>query len=219
MPHHAVRRWLALPAALLLTATPAIADTTVTMGVIDTNMPFNFILSPGEYFTLSAPGAPFDVLQLFNLESGFVVSTFYVEVMPGVFETATGLDETVLSCMIAPGGSCTASDFGPAAIALSESGGLVSGEYTFGPAYDNCFTPENPPADGVECGRDFAFLPRMLFDATFAVPDLQIRYTLTISDAPIGGAIPEPVTWALLIGGLGLTGGALRRRKRAVALA
>jgi len=34
----------------------------------------------------------------------------------------------------------------------------------------------------------------------------------------IGGAIPEPTTWALLIGGFGLAGAALRRQRRAVAV-
>ena len=33
-----------------------------------------------------------------------------------------------------------------------------------------------------------------------------------------GGAIPEPTTWALLIGGFGLAGTALRRQRRRVAV-
>ncbi|WP_293898682.1 PEPxxWA-CTERM sorting domain-containing protein [Phenylobacterium sp.] len=35
--------------------------------------------------------------------------------------------------------------------------------------------------------------------------------------AAIGGAVPEPSTWALMIGGFGLAGVALRRRRAAVA--
>ena len=35
---------------------------------------------------------------------------------------------------------------------------------------------------------------------------------LTLS-ASITGAVPEPATWAMMIGGLGMVGGALRRRK------
>ena len=208
---------VALPGAILAFAAPTMATTTITTGVIDTNNPFNFILNPGEYFTLSAAGAPWDTISLLNLEEGQVISTFYVEVSPGMFETAIGVDDTMLSCSIGAGDSCSASDFGPVNIELAEAGGLVSGEYTFGPQYDNCFTPENPPADGKECGLDFSFLPRMLFDATFSVPDLQIRYTLTVSDAPIPG-IPEPATWAMMIGGFGAAGGMMRRRKQRVSV-
>ena len=35
-------------------------------------------------------------------------------------------------------------------------------------------------------------------------------YTLTITD--LGDVVPEPASWALMIGGMGLAGGALRRR-------
>jgi hypothetical protein len=39
-------------------------------------------------------------------------------------------------------------------------------------------------------------------------------------DGVVGGAVPEPASWAMLIGGFGLAGGAIRtRRKRPVALA
>ena len=37
--------------------------------------------------------------------------------------------------------------------------------------------------------------------------------------APTVPGIPEPATWAMLIGGIGVTGGALRRRKASVAFA
>jgi hypothetical protein len=37
--------------------------------------------------------------------------------------------------------------------------------------------------------------------------------TLVISDVS-GGAVPEPASWALMLGGFGLVGGAMRRRQR-----
>ena len=38
------------------------------------------------------------------------------------------------------------------------------------------------------------------------------NYTVTISQA--AAAVPEPATWAMMIGGIGTAGGALRRRQR-----
>jgi hypothetical protein len=40
-----------------------------------------------------------------------------------------------------------------------------------------------------------------------------------IDDLQIGTAVPEPSSWAMLILGFGVAGGALRRRKRLVAIA
>jgi len=38
------------------------------------------------------------------------------------------------------------------------------------------------------------------------------QYTLTISGGNDTGAVPEPATWAMMVGGFGLMGAALRRR-------
>ena len=37
--------------------------------------------------------------------------------------------------------------------------------------------------------------------------------TVTINFAAAAGAVPEPATWAMMIGGIGMVGGAMRRRK------
>ena len=38
-------------------------------------------------------------------------------------------------------------------------------------------------------------------------------YAGTLNFSPMGGAVPEPATWAMMIGGMGMIGGAMRRRK------
>lgn len=42
-----------------------------------------------------------------------------------------------------------------------------------------------------------------------------VELPFTINGSLVGGAVPEPATWAMMMGGFGLVGGALRRRARA----
>lgn len=51
-------------------------------------------------------------------------------------------------------------------------------------------------------------------DESWGVDNLTISYT---PDAT--GAVPEPASWAMMIGGLGLAGGMLRRRRAAIGIA
>lgn len=55
---------------------------------------------------------------------------------------------------------------------------------------------------GVTNWSDSAFQSGLAFDG------------LALNDVPIGGAIPEPSTWAMLILGFGAAGAAMRRRQR-----
>jgi hypothetical protein len=61
-------------------------------------------------------------------------------------------------------------------------------------------------------------LTSVVFSDTGANGTSRITLTgLTLETA--GAAVPEPATWAMMIGGMGLAGGALRRRKAVAAIA
>lgn len=73
----------------------------------------------------------------------------------------------------------------------------------------------------------FAFLSGVGFNASV---DNVYRVTLAVDgfsggpqslsvDAMMGAGVPEPATWAMMIGGFGLVGGAMRRRSTKVAFA
>ena len=53
---------------------------------------------------------------------------------------------------------------------------------------------------------------RMSFNQTTGGSNGFARFTL--GAAPLAGAVPEPATWAMMIGGFGLAGGALRSARR-----
>ncbi len=59
----------------------------------------------------------------------------------------------------------------------------------------------------IEFAESFDDLPNAA-DATFT------RGTLAFTYTPLAGAVPEPASWALMIAGFGLVGGAMRRRQR-----
>jgi len=54
----------------------------------------------------------------------------------------------------------------------------------------------------------------------FAETDNQSNFTAGLDNVSvIGGAVPEPASWAMMLGGFGLVGGAMRRRRTAVRFA
>ncbi|WP_394762400.1 PEPxxWA-CTERM sorting domain-containing protein [Phenylobacterium sp.] len=73
----------------------------------------------------------------------------------------------------------------------------------------------------VDTEADYPLAPGgLLIPINFGANNLDLGVTL--SDTAIGGAnggVPEPATWALMIGGFGLAGAALRRRRGVAAAA
>ena len=87
------------------------------------------------------------------------------------------------------------------------------------------FSPNNGGGIGIDAGsvlRYFADGPQ-LFAGTTAAPTLLAgTYALaptsgysasTLTITSVAAAVPEPSSWALMIGGLGLVGGRLRRAR------
>ncbi|MGZ3378092.1 MAG: PEPxxWA-CTERM sorting domain-containing protein [Phenylobacterium sp.] len=67
-------------------------------------------------------------------------------------------------------------------------------------------------SDTIQAGSDPA-TPSSLLPWPGNAPENHFADNITFS----GGAVPEPTTWALMIGGFGMMGGALRRRRTSVA--
>nr|WP_315383461.1 PEPxxWA-CTERM sorting domain-containing protein [uncultured Sphingomonas sp.] len=89
----------------------------------------------------------------------------------------------------------------------SQLGGLEI--YDYSRSKDILFTAGPQLYTGLETAPVFR-------TGTFALADINGpgRYSLTIAPTA-AGAVPEPATWAMFIGGFGLIGGSMRRRQRA----
>jgi hypothetical protein len=71
------------------------------------------------------------------------------------------------------------------------------------------------PGTTVPAGFQFGFA--VDYDGSYYDDSTGIKFTVTSQDAT--GAVPEPASWAMMVGGFGLVGGAMRRRSGKVAVA
>ena len=58
-----------------------------------------------------------------------------------------------------------------------------------------------------------------LTQGTYAYTSRSDSITVTIGQGAVSGAVPEPAAWAMMIGGFGLIGGTMRRRRTTLRLA
>jgi hypothetical protein len=138
------------------------------------------------------------------------LSSRTVEFLQGP-ETVTGSFTLVVPDFIVP-----TQTFQPEALVSCTATGSVSGPL---PCIAQTFSTQ-PPFETVTFGVYFDFVNYFFNTNTFgetgsfdSVVLTDQRATLVITDLRGSvGPIPEPATWALLIAGFGLVGGALRRR-------
>jgi hypothetical protein len=179
---------LAAIAACALAAGPAAAASS-----------FFTSISEGQYqvISLKYDGPPPATIN------GFTTTYIYAQ-QPGQFRTLWDIFYTMPSCALADPGATNCAMF-PATVKAVAWDNYINLyiEFTHH-SVDNCaIIPSNTCA--LEYRPIEVSLPGVFGENEFTV----------LSSG--GGAVPEPATWAMMIAGFGLVGGALRRRKLEIA--
>jgi hypothetical protein len=113
---------------------------------------------------------------------------------------------------------------GQTAFAITSITGMVNGSAIVAPtaaSYGNYFTSGSTFLDG----SGLRFFTAAGNDIRFFYQDTVSKYRVntfspgsssyvTVTTSPVAAAVPEPATWALMIGGFGAIGGAVRYRRR-----
>lgn len=91
-------------------------------------------------------------------------------------------------------------------VTVAPDGGNEPGYFRF--AFDVPDLPGGTPQDAYE----------IRIQSSFVRPDpfVPVSYSLYLYGITMPGDVPEPATWAMMLGGFGTAGAALRRRRRAV---
>lgn len=208
-------RMTALSTALLVaTSVPAVAAPMVT----DATVLATTIITPTPPF-----GALTEAVGAQTVGTGIDFTFGNVE---GIFDDGGGVYGF---CGISAGGICTLVDdvdgavVGLAKSIYAEAGFSSPGTLTLS-VYDSGMTllasALNGPPLGVY-GRTTFSIVRPTSDIAYFRISGSDSYGVNqiVLDGVVGGAIPEPATWAMMIGGFALAGAALRRRKMTVSFA
>ena len=81
---------------------------------------------------------------------------------------------------------------------------------------------ESVAVEGINGGTGIAFAdPYVSIDPTFLAQHtgLSLQFSQFVGNDPAPSGVPEPATWAMMVGGFGLVGGTMRLRRRLPALA
>lgn len=216
-------------AATCALASPASATYIQTIGTIVDNggigdfytnaftLPPATTLQSGERLNFRLEFSNADFVTALYQQAFSTFSQFWVESAPGVFELGFGPDDGVAECTIGPNGSCLIANYTIAqgTISLNHTGNVVSGFV----GYDNvnfneCFGALFQDV-GPICSEDSGVIgPVAQFNlgdlfVGFNTPNGDGRYIFTL----YSGGVPEPATWAFMIAGFGLAGGALRFKR------
>ena len=200
--------YLGLSVAALTTSSPAMAAFVVDTGAPE-NGELNFILDPSQslagFFTLGAATTVSAVEGYINSAAGNLVTvTIYSNgAVPAAANTLFSASFTTSATEVQ----------GAWQGAFGQSWALAAGSYWLGFAStgsDGMFTGAPNPLS------NYAYTSGGNWVAQPTNQTLGIRVS---GVAGIGGAVPEPASWAMMIAGFGLVGGMMRRRVARVSYA
>ena len=209
---------LFLAAAAVVQAVPAAAVThIITVTANPTNTTTNsFTFNGSEFNTGNLIVDPFDMFTVeegdiievtLTLASGFTVPGSIEQLFGFNFFRSDGVDPTIIedpNQVVVDGTGVFSFSMGPTGLSSNTQGG----------ACGNCLTA----IMGQIPGNSFTF-DKLILSQT--VLNLEAPYTIDRASfsyqlRDIAGAVPEPATWAMMIMGFGLIGGAMRQRKAKV---
>ena len=160
----------------------------------------NLIVDPFPEFTV----AEGDVIGVtLTLASGFTVPGSMEQLFGFNFFRSDGVDPTIIddpNQVVVDGTGLFSFSMGPTGLSSDTQGG----------ACGNCLTAIMGQIPGNSFIFDKLVLSQTIFnlEAPYTVDRMSFSYQLR----DIAGGIPEPATWAMMIMGFGLIGGALRQR-------